>query len=563
VPANRNSLKSARGRACLTTTILLFSLRLSAQTNAPSTGEKATPGGSDPLTEARTLYRDGHLDEAAQRYQQLLQAQPRSGEVYAGLTRVYLKQKMVKQAQETVSKGLAVADSPTIRVAQAEVLFREGKLAAAESEWLAVINSGHADARAYLGLARMSTATTLYEQAKREIDKAHALDPSDPDIQLYWIHSLGPSEQVAYLEEYLSHESSDSAEERTHLRNHLEYLKARLKDSSHGCRLATKLTATEADLLRLSGERLTQTRGYGLAVALNGQNSKLQLDTGASGILIDRRIAQKAGLTRLSDTTLEGLGDARGANAYFAMTKSIKVGALEFLDCPVTVVERRSVLGLDGIIGADFFQAFLIDLDLASRKLRLAELPIRPNEIPVPIGLQVENHPADFGGRLQSGLPTAASDEPANPEHTDSRERYIPPDMKSYTPVYRFGHDLLIPTMVGKDPARLFLIDTGGFMNIISLTTAREATKVYQDSRTTVKGLSGTVNKMYSADEIDLQFGQVRYGIANEATLDLVPLSNQVGTEISGVLGCMAFLHLDVRIDYRDGLVDLADEPRH
>jgi hypothetical protein len=73
VPANRNLLKSARGRACLTT-ILLFSLCLSAQTNAPSTGEKATPGGSDPLTEARTLYRDGHLDEAAQRYQQLLQA---------------------------------------------------------------------------------------------------------------------------------------------------------------------------------------------------------------------------------------------------------------------------------------------------------------------------------------------------------------------------------------------------------------------------------------------------------------------------------------------------------
>jgi len=78
-----------------------------------------------------------------------------------------------------------------------------------------VINSGHADARAYLGLARMSTATTLYEQAKREIDKAHALDPSDPDIQLYWIRSLGPSEQVAYLEDYLSHEGSDSAEERT------------------------------------------------------------------------------------------------------------------------------------------------------------------------------------------------------------------------------------------------------------------------------------------------------------------------------------------------------------
>jgi predicted aspartyl protease len=340
-------------------------------------------------------------------------------------------------------------------------------------------------------------------------------------------------------------------------------LKARLKDSGHSCRLATKLTATEADLLRLSGERPSQTRGYGLAVALNGQSSKLQLDTGASGILIDRRIAQKAGLTKLSDTTVEGLGDTRGANAHFAMAKSIKVGDLEFLDSPVTVVEKRSVLGLDGIIGADVFQVFLIDLDFPSRKLRLAELPIRPDELPVPIGLQVENHPSDFGERLQSGLATAASNEPTNPEHADSRERYIPPDMKSYTPVYRFGHDLLIPTTVGKDRARLFLIDTGGFMNMISVTTAREVTKVYRDSQTMVKGLSGTVDKIYSADHIDLQCGQVHYYIANEATLDLVPLSNQIGTEISGVLGTIAFLQLDVRIDYRDGLVDLADKPGH
>jgi len=532
---------------------------------APSVNSQAAPAASAPgtsdLIEAATLYRNGKLDEAAQRFQHLLEMQPKSAEAYAGLTRVYLKQKNVQQAHETIATGLAIADSPTVRVALGEVLFREGKLPAAESEWLAVINSGHADARAYLGLARVSTATTLYKQAKSEIDKAHALDSSDPDIQLYWIRSLVPSEQVTYLEDYLSHESNDSAEERTRLRNYLEYLKARQKDLGHSCRLATKLTATQVDLFRLSGERPNQTRGYGLAVALDGQKSKLQLDTGASGILIDRRIAQKAGLTRISDTTLEGLGDTKGTKAYLAMARSIKVGDLEFLDCPVAVVEKRSVLGLDGFIGTDVFQAFLIDLDFSSRKLGLAELPTRPDEIPMPIGLQVGSHPSDFGGRLQSGLPAAAPDEPANFDHADSRERYIPPDMKSYTPVYRFGHALLIPTMVGKDPARLFLIDTGGFMNMISVTTAREVTKVHEDSLG-IKGLSGTVNKMYSADEIKLQFGKVRYGISNEATLDLAPMSNQIGTELSGVLGSAAFLQLDVRIDYRDGLVDFEEAGR-
>jgi Flp pilus assembly protein TadD len=72
-----------------------------------------------------------------------------------------------------------------LRVALGEVLFREGKLPDAEREWLNVINSGHVDARAHLGLARLSAATTQYKQAKSEINQAHALDPSDPDIQLY------------------------------------------------------------------------------------------------------------------------------------------------------------------------------------------------------------------------------------------------------------------------------------------------------------------------------------------------------------------------------------------
>jgi predicted Zn-dependent protease len=156
----------------ITTKILLFSLCLSAETNAPSTSEKTPPGSPDPLGEATILYREGHPDEAAQRYQQLLQVQPKSDEDYAGLARVYLKQQRVQPAHEAISKGLALAESPTIRVAQGELLFREGKLPEAESEWLAVINSGHALARAHLGLARISAAPHSTNRQKRKSMKS-------------------------------------------------------------------------------------------------------------------------------------------------------------------------------------------------------------------------------------------------------------------------------------------------------------------------------------------------------------------------------------------------------
>ena len=140
----------------LLTAVLLVVLSAHAQTNRPATTEqKSIPvaasgsqGSVDLVTEAEAFYRQGHLDEAAQRYQQVLQVQPKSAEAYAGLTRVFLKQKKVQQARDTISKGLAVVDSAPMRVALGEVLFREGKLTEAESEWLSVVNSGHTDARA-------------------------------------------------------------------------------------------------------------------------------------------------------------------------------------------------------------------------------------------------------------------------------------------------------------------------------------------------------------------------------------------------------------------------------
>ena len=46
-----------------------------------------------------------------------------------------------------------------------------------------VIKSGYPSARAYLGLARVRKAISMYASAKRMIDKAHELDPNDPDIQ--------------------------------------------------------------------------------------------------------------------------------------------------------------------------------------------------------------------------------------------------------------------------------------------------------------------------------------------------------------------------------------------
>lgn len=463
----------------------------------PSPPEPSPSGTADLNTEAQTLYRKGRFDDAAQKYEQLLQIQPKSAQGYAGLARVYLKQRKLQDAHDTISKGLTAIDSAPIHIALGEVLFREGNLQGAENEWINVLNSGHADARTHLGLARVSAAGTQYQQARVEIDKAYALDNSDVDIRAFWGSFVG-SEQTT-------------------------------------CRVAPNVVPTETDLLVFNGDNPNEMRGYALTVAVNGYTSKLQLDTGSHGIVIDRKVAQKAGLPKISDTKVGGFGDQDRSAGYFAMANTIKIGALEFKDCTVTVIDKRSVLGEDGLIGTDVFEQFLIDLDFANKKLRLGNLPWRPDQ---------DSGQADYTSLAHRIRPASFS--------------------FSFTPVYRFGHFLLVPTQVGNSSDQsLFAIDTGAPRNVFSVSAAQKVAHVRENSRVAFKGLSGSVKKVYDAEKTALSFGNVQQYADKETALNLETMSEAIGTEVSGVLGVLNLRNLDVTIDYRDGFVGFDFAPDH
>ena len=515
----------------------------------------------DSLRDARDFYRKGDFDHAIQKYQQLLQEQPNSGEAYAGLTRVYLKKKDVKRASDTITKGLQVADSAMVRVALGEVYFRQGKISASELEWVNVIKSGHADARAYLGLARVRWAISMYKSGWRLIDEAHRLDPTDPEIRKVWIGKLSGTERIKYLEEYLAGDTNDDAETRAGMQHYLEYLRARAKDPRGTCHLVSQTTTTETNLVRLMVDPV-RIRGYGLSVLVNGDKSKLLLDTGASGIVLSRNLAERAGVTRLADADIRGVGDKGSRSGYRGLASSLKIGDLEFRDCPVEVLEQRSVTGEDGLIGADVFSAFLVDIDFPHEKLHLSELPKRPDETTSKITLQTEREDSNTSGEMAAEKSAVAPTKSASPPPSGPQDRYIAPEMKSYTQVYRFGHDLLVPTFISDTPAKLFLIDTGGFSNMISPEAASEVTKVHDNPNQTIHGISGSVKNVYSADKAVLQFGHLRQENQNLTSFDLSHISDAIGTETSGILGFAMLRMLDVKIDYRDGLIDFNYDPK-
>jgi tetratricopeptide (TPR) repeat protein len=547
-----------------------FQARASVATQDPSQASPPSAKWAEQtpapnlLGEAKEAYRKGDFDRAIQRYQQMLQERPNSPDAFTGLARVYLKKKDVKQASDTVAQGLQLADSPIVRVALGEVYFRQGRIPEAEEEWVKVINSGYQNARAYLGLARVRSALSMYKSASTMIDKAHQLDPTDPEITRAWVGRLNRAERIKYYEQYLAGETNDDAETRARMEHYLQYLKARAKDPRGGCHLVSEATHTETKLVRLLAGDVRQLRGYGVTVALNGKKSQLVLDTGASGILINRNLAEKADVTKLSDTDIGGIGDKGNRSGYMGLANSLKIGELEFQDCAVQVIEQRSVTGEDGLIGADVFAAFLVDIDFPNEKLHLVELPKRPGETETKITLQSESHDTSSSGDAPAEKTTepkgAAESAPA--PYRGPQDRYIAPEMKSYTQIYRFGHQLLVPTSIGEVPVKLFLLDTGASRNFISPSAAGEITKVHGDPNMVVKGISGSVKNVYRADKAVIQFAHLRQENQDLTAVDLTHVSDRTGTEVSGILGFVMLRFLDIKIDYRDGLVDFGYDPK-
>ena len=391
------------------------------------------------------------------------------------------------------------------------------------------------------------------------INKAHELAPDDPEIQERWITTLSPSERIKYLEAALAGENNWDAERREDTASYLQYLKQRAKRKDRPCRLVSKVTATETPLVRLMTDP-KHLRGYGLSVVLNGRKSSLMLDTGASGILVRRGIAEKAGISKVTATKIGGIGDKGRKNAYVGIADSVKIGDLEFQNCPIEVMESRSVVDEDGLIGADVFDDFLVDIDFPNEKLRLSELPKRPGESELTPSLKDEE---DVAGDAQPAEPSdnseAADAKVSSPSHRPGpQDRYIAPEMQSYTRVLRFGHQLLVPTRIGDVPPKLFILDTGAFNNSISPAAAREVTKVHGDSDTTVRGISGAMDKVYSANKAVLQFGRLRQENQDMIGFDTTFISDQTGTEIAGFLGFAMLRLLDIKIDYRDALVDFS-----
>jgi predicted aspartyl protease len=502
---------------------------------------------------AQEAFLHGKFEEAVHLYQKQLEENPKDTDAIVGLVRVLLRQQKVKEAGDLITPALdADPNSVPLLVAAGEVQYRAGQ------PWIALETAESAmkldacNPQLHLLNAKLDRLNSLYASSEKEIRVAHSLSPDDPDIRLHWLGTLPRAQRITELQSYLASSNGHGPDEIKHLHSYLDYLQKESTQPHKPCRLVSNSDTTTIPFTGIMQDAYNIS-AWALDVKLNNHYAKLAIDTGASGLVISRSVANRAGLQRFSNGEVGGVGDHGDKAAYTALVDSIKIGSLEFRDCEVEVLDQRNVVDTDGLIGMDVFSNFLVTLDYPMHQLALGPLPPRPNDVSsAKPALRTEATPDDEASNEPQGFSSGAA-EPAAP-----RDRYIAPEMKDWTYVYRVGHNLLIPTSLNSSKVKLFILDTGAFTTSISPAIAREVTKVHTDSLMTIEGVSGKVNKVFTADKITFRFAHLSQKVEGVVAFDSPYVSRSLGMEFAGFIGFTTLRQTTMKIDYRDGLVNFS-----
>jgi Flp pilus assembly protein TadD len=481
---------------------------------------------------AAALYWSGNTKEAAARFAELLAAKPGDPELTEGSVRANIRLGDVASAAAQAQAAVAAhPDSAAAVTAEGEVLFRQGKINDAAKSFNKAVQLDPCYAVARYQVARVARAESMYGVAQAAVRTARALNQRDSDIQRAWLNTLPLAQRIAELKKF-----APSNDEQVHA---LAEEIARLEkyedpQNRHACALATPVESAKIAMSPIMLDAAHIDR-WGLETTIDGKTARLLLDSGASGIVIGSAFANRAGLKRGETFLMSGIGDQHAQKSHVAYADNVKFGALEFRDCEVEVSDRRGIIGFDGLVGPDVFRNYLVSANFPDHRVELSPLPARP------------------GSKPAGPTPDSAEEAPiAHP----AQDRYIAPEMKDFTPVYRFGHDLLIETSVNKSALQLMLLDSGDGSMSLSPAAASSVTHTRIDNIDEFRGISGHVNKLQVGGDVDFRFGQMRAPIADIMVMDNTRLSDAIGTEVSGFIGTPALDGLVFQIDYRDGLVN-------
>jgi predicted aspartyl protease len=535
-------------QALLLALLTLPALTLEAQTKA------ACAVQSDSPSEADRALADNKFDDAHRLYS----AQPPSSETTAGIVRALLGQRKLDEALALIQKEAAAHPADAVLLdALGEVRYRRGEVLEAANIYNQSLSIDPCSARTRYDVYRFKRLYGELASAQKALNSAHQLAPNDPIIQRAWNISqsvpLTPDQQIASLKDRIAN-GKLTREQVADTENEIKAIQA---NQSTSCELVNHAESAKIPLYLSNpyGVDLTPSRS-GIDLSLNGKKRRFLVDTGASGINISSNAVKALGLTPEANTYAYGIGDSGYRTGFIAHIAELKIGNLEFHNCKINVFQSKPGISEDefdgGLVGADVFSNFIVTLDFPGRELRLSPLPKRPGDTQTTLALQTAGQETEEDS---DGGPLSIAQR--------ARDRFIAPEMAKWTKFYRYGHDIILPTSIGKAPSKLFIVDTGAASTLISPEAASEVTHVGgADSSMNLHGISGEVRGVRGTDDLIIAFAGVSQKQSGGLTsIDTSRFSQGSGVEISGFIGFPALSELVIQIDYRDNLANFLYTP--
>ncbi|MEO6924152.1 MAG: retropepsin-like aspartic protease, partial [Bryocella sp.] len=408
----------------------------------------------DPPTDAERMNAAGEPKKADELYKTELAAHPADAALRAASIRNLIDEDLIDQADQAAQDFVTeTKESPISVEITAEVRFRRGDL---PESYVLLLRSNKEDpcyARTYLAMAAFEDLSGFHATAEKHVKLARQLDPQDLDIHYRWIGTLPRDKQVAAMQEFFDANKGLSEKRRRAFAKSLQKVAA---IGVHPCRLVSTAKTYTVPMQEIAEDRHANigTASYGLKTFINGKDRNLQIDTGATGILVAYSMASGLDLTYEADSFLGGVGSDGRQGSKEAFAKKISIGGMDFEDCSVTVLANSGLMGgsseigqrldnSDGLIGTDVFRKYLVTLNYLTHELRVDPLPANPTAPPPgPAGLDA------LGGFNDASIRFG--------------DRTTDPSMAKWTRVYRDGHMLFMPTHLNSSPGtKLFLVDTG------------------------------------------------------------------------------------------------------
>ena len=333
-------------------------------------GSASPPGECDA---ASALLLEGHAEEAASHFAELLRERPDSDCAVEGRVRSLVELDRWQDAlRESRQAHAGRPESVERRAALGEALYRAGLLAQAE-ELLA--GEGSADARgsalSVLGLLR--AASGRMEEAVGLMERAVGSSPHDPRVLLRAAEAARDRDQsIARLERYLDVSAGDDPDRIEAARGALRTLRALGSRPVWVIERGPERVEIPLQLLADGNGRIS---GGVLRVEIGDppRPVRVLLDTGSPGLFVVQRMARKRGFVPMSEETAFGGGGDQRHAAVRGRFPRIAIGDLVYRDALASTTEEEfdPTGRYHGVLGASVFEGYQVTIDLRRGRLVL------------------------------------------------------------------------------------------------------------------------------------------------------------------------------------------------